>query len=84
MAELDHVTLMTDIAFKVTEDYEKFIFRTISPYCNQVVDQIIPKKLLSIALTTYKAEHSEEWNTIMEKYISHTEQQSSVEELDES
>lgn len=58
---------------KVTEDYEKFIFETIRPYCEEVTRQIIPKELLARALTTYKAEHPEEWNMIMEKYISHTE-----------
>ena len=58
---------------KVTEDYEKFIFESVYPYCEEVTQQIIPKELLAKALTTYRAEHSEEWDMIMEKYISHTE-----------
>ena len=58
---------------KVTEDYDKFIFETVCPYCEKVTQRIIPKELLARALTTYKAEYPEEWNMIMEKYISHTE-----------
>ena len=58
---------------KVTEDYEKFIFESVYPYCEEVAQQIVPKELLARALTTYRAEHPEEWDMIMEKYISHTE-----------
>lgn len=58
---------------KVTADYETFIFEMVRPYCEEVIQQIIPKELLARALTTYKAEHPEEWDMIMEKYISHTE-----------
>ena len=58
---------------RVTEDYEKFIFESIYPYCEKVTRQIVPKELLARALTTYKAEHPDEWDTIMEKYISYTE-----------
>lgn len=68
--EISHLEI---IRRKVTEDYEKFIFESMYPYCKEVTQQIIPKELLARALTTYKAEHPEEWDMIMEKYISHTE-----------
>ena len=61
------------IVRKVTEDYEKFIFESVYPYCMEVTQQIVPKELLAKALTTYRAEHPDEWDMIMEKYISHTE-----------
>jgi len=74
MASFDEVfNHIETFRHKVTEDYEKFIFEMIHPYCEEVIQQIIPKELLSRALTTYRAEHPEEWDMIMEKYISHTE-----------
>lgn len=62
-----------EIVSRATEDYEKFIIETIYPYCEDVTQTIIPKELLTIALTTYKKEHPEEWDEIMERYLPHTE-----------
>ena len=59
--------------FNQTEIIRRKVTESIYPYCEEVTQQIIPKELLARALTTYRAEHPEEWDMIMEKYISHTE-----------
>lgn len=65
--------ITSEIVSRATEDYEKFIIETIYPYCENVAQIVIPKELLTVALTTYKKEHSEEWDEIMERYLPHTE-----------
>lgn len=70
----------SEIVSRATEDYEKFIIETIYPYCENVTQMIIPKELLTVALTTYKREHPDEWDEIMERYLPHTERNMEDEE----
>ena len=42
-----------EITTKVTEDYDKFVFETIKPYCEYVTEQVIDKKTLYNALVNY-------------------------------
>lgn len=72
-----------EIVSRATEDYEKFIIETIYPYCENVTQTIIPKELLTVALTTYKAEHPDEWDEIMERYLPNTERNGGDEEDEE-
>ena len=55
------------IVKQVREDEEKFIIDTISPYLTQCYKQVIPKRLLVRALTTFHSEHKEEWDWLMKQ-----------------
>ena len=46
-------TITEEISVKVTEDYEKFVFETISPFCNGVMKMKISKDDLEKALKQY-------------------------------
>ncbi|MBQ1293186.1 MAG: hypothetical protein IIY21_04065 [Clostridiales bacterium] len=46
-------SMVETIATKVTEDTEKFIFETITPYCEEITKREISKKDLERALTQY-------------------------------
>ena len=46
-------SMVETIATKVTEDTEKFIFETITPYCEEITQREISKKDLERALTQY-------------------------------
>lgn len=72
--------ITSEIVSRATEDYEKFIIETIYPYCENVTQIVIPKELLTVALTTYKREHPDEWDEIMERYLPHTERNMEDEE----
>lgn len=52
---------MEDLIMKMTttvnEDYDKFVFETIKPYCEEVTKMEIDKKILSKALIKDKAQH---------------------------
>lgn len=50
---------------QVQENEEKFIIDTISPYLTKCYKQVIPKRLLIRALTTFHEEHREEWDWLM-------------------
>jgi DNA-binding transcriptional regulator YhcF (GntR family) len=47
-------TYVTNIAHKVSEDYDDFIFETLSPFCEEVTQQKISKQELKFALLHYK------------------------------
>ena len=51
--------IIEQIRYKVTEDYEYFIFKIIQPYCEEVTEMKISKKLLVRALLEYKENHPE-------------------------
>ena len=42
---------------RARETYDDFIFETIEPYCNEVSQQKISKKILEQALTEYFKNH---------------------------
>jgi hypothetical protein len=52
---------MEDSIMKMTttakEDYDKFVFETIKPYCEEVTKMKIDKKILSNAVIKDKAQH---------------------------
>ena len=46
-------TLVEEMTIKVTEDFENFVFDTISPYCNNVMRMKISKEDLKKAILQY-------------------------------
>ena len=53
--------IIDQIVTKAVEDKEQFIFSTIQPYCEEIVQQKISKITLTKALLEYHAKHPEEF-----------------------
>ena len=66
--EQPHVfEIIEEITRKVTEEEDAFIMETISPYLTQCYKQVIPKKLLTMALTSFHEQYPAIWDYLMQE-----------------
>ena len=61
--EFDISKMVEKIAMQAKENQEEFIFQTIQPYCENIIEQRISKKELELALLQYfnKPKLIKEW-----------------------
>lgn len=61
--EFDISKMVEEIAMQAKENQEEFIFQTIQPYCENIIEQRISKKELELALLQYfnKPKLIKEW-----------------------
>lgn len=55
------------ITKQVIETEDVFIIRTLSPYCNDILETKISKKILEKALYYFKTEHNEEYKYLVKQ-----------------
>lgn len=53
--------LRLEVTKQVIETEDAFIIRTLYPYCNDILETKISKKILERALYCFKTEHNEEY-----------------------
>lgn len=58
-------SISTEIALKVTEEIDKFVFLTIQDWICREQKVIVPKQLIITALQTFKAEHPEQYKLLL-------------------
>lgn len=63
---MDPVTYIQEIAYQMREEYDKFIFESIEPYCKKVTQMEISKADLNEALTMWQT-HDYELNKLKEE-----------------
>ncbi len=62
-----------EIIYQIREEQDKFIFKTVAPYCEEKTKMIISKDILTRALICFKEEHYDEYMALLEKAESEEE-----------
>ena len=63
---MDPVTYVQEIAYQMREEYDRFIFESIKPYCEEVAKMEISKEDLNEALAIWK-NHDHELEKLKEE-----------------
>lgn len=58
--------ITSEISLEVTEEIDKFIFKTIQDWIYREQTILIPKQLIITALQTFKAEHPEQYKLLLD------------------
>ena len=61
---LENHNLILEIARCVTEDCDKWVFDTVSPYLEEKTEMKVSKRLLERALICFREEHPEEFEKL--------------------
>lgn len=56
-----------EITKQIIETEDAFIIRTLSPYCNDILETKISKKILEKALYYFKTEHNAEYEYLVKQ-----------------
>ena len=59
--------IVEEFTRKDTEEEDAFILETISPYLTQYYKRVIPKKLLTMALTSFHEQYPGIWDYLMQE-----------------
>lgn len=67
MGEFGEVSFTEELSVYVTEDYDEFVFHTISAWASSYfhTQNIIPKEIIISALADFKRNHPEVWEEIL-------------------
>ena len=57
--------ITSEIALEMTEEIDKFVFKTIQDWIYREQKTIISKQLIITALQTFKAEHPEQYKLLL-------------------
>ena len=67
MIDINNPFPLEEITTLVKEEYDRFIFKTIQPWCQEITRMTISKEILNRALICYQNEHKEEYEELLKK-----------------